>query len=212
MNTDASTSAGDDAVTTLRDHAWDYFELHADQRLKAFHFYILLETGLVAALLFAARGGSPDVRIVAVVGALMVFFSFIFWKLDQRTKGMIKVSERALKLFERRKFDNLSDGEIASSAPFTNDPQNKGSVSASRFGVLSYSKCFGAVFIAFAAVGLAIAVLALFSPKLSCAIALQSMVEVSPDTNMLVHFSGLDQNDWQGLSRLFASSRLTLRF
>ena len=28
----------------FREYAWDYFALHADHRLRAFHFYILLST------------------------------------------------------------------------------------------------------------------------------------------------------------------------
>jgi hypothetical protein len=135
----------------LRDHAWDYFELHAEQRLKTFHFYILLETGLVGALLVAARLGSPEPRFLLMVGIAMVFFSFVFWKLDFRTKAMIKMSEEALKLYERRKFG--TDQEMVKSTPFTNDPQAQGLVGISPLGTLSYSKCFGAVFIAFAVLG-----------------------------------------------------------
>jgi hypothetical protein len=28
----------------IREYAWDYFQLHAEQRLKAFHFFITLAT------------------------------------------------------------------------------------------------------------------------------------------------------------------------
>ena len=85
----------------------------------------------------------------------MMFFSFVFWKLDQRVKGMIKVSEGALKLCEQRIF--ASHDELLQSAPFINDPQAKGQVGISPFGVISYSKCFGAVFLAFALVGALVA-------------------------------------------------------
>ena len=155
--TSASASTRDeDLLKVLRDHAWEYFELHAEQRLKTFHFYILLETGLVAAILLAARVGVPDVRMLAVIGLAMVFFSYVFWKLDYRTKGMIKVAEEALKLFERRMF--AADMEMASTSPFTNDPQVRGLVGISPFGTLSYSKCFGAVFAAFAILGSAMVI------------------------------------------------------
>jgi hypothetical protein len=145
------TAAEEDLLAKLRDHAWDYFELHAEQRLKTFHFYILLETGLVAAMLVAARMGTPEPRFLVIVGIAMIFFSFVFWKLDFRTKGMIKMSEEALKLYERRKFG--TDEEMSKSVPFTNDPQARGLIGVSPLGILSYSKCFGAVFIAFAVLG-----------------------------------------------------------
>ena len=139
----------------LRAHAWDYFELHADQRLRAFHFYILLETGLVAGLLLASRGAASTPAVVVIVGLLMILFSFVFWKLDFRTKGMIKVSEEALKLYERRLFGGTGDAQLIGSTPFLNEAQTKGLVGLSPLGTLSYSKCFGIVFIAFALVGLA---------------------------------------------------------
>jgi hypothetical protein len=149
--------AGYESLVALRDHAWDYFELHAEQRLKTFHFYVLLETALVAGLIVATRVGTPDLRVIVVVGLMMAFFSFIFWKLDYRTKGMIKVAEGALKLYERRRFGRAQDQELSHSTPFANDPQARGLVGLSPLGTLSYSKCFGAVFIAFALVGLVIA-------------------------------------------------------
>ena len=149
-----ASTVDEDVLAKLRDHAWDYFELHAEQRLKTFHFYILLETGLVGAMLVAARLGSPEPRFLLIVGVAMIFFSFVFWKLDFRTKGMIKMSEEALKLYERRKFG--IDQEMVKSAPFTNDPQARGLVGISPLGTLSYSKCFGAVFIAFAVLGIVV--------------------------------------------------------
>ena len=65
-------------IEVFRDHAWDYFALHADQRLKTFHFYILLETGLVAAMLLAARAGASDPWIFGIIGLFMVLLSFVF--------------------------------------------------------------------------------------------------------------------------------------
>ncbi|HEX9397837.1 MAG TPA: hypothetical protein VF943_13980 [Burkholderiales bacterium] len=153
-----SLTSNDEVITALRDHAWDYFELHAEQRLKAFHFYILLETGLVAGLLLATRAGSPDIRMITVIGLLMAFFSIIFWKIDFRTKGMIKISEEALKLYEKRKFGNQNDDDLIHSTPFLNDPQVRGLVGRSPFGTLSYSKCFGAVFAVFALLGLVMSI------------------------------------------------------
>jgi hypothetical protein len=145
-------------LQALRDHAWDYFEFHAEQRLKTFHFFIVLQTGLVAVMLFAARTGGLDMRVQVLLGMVMIFFSYVFRKLDDRTKGMIKVSEETLKLLERRLFGGAGDQELADAGPFANDPQIKGFVGRSFFGVVSYSKCFGAVFITFALLGVLIVI------------------------------------------------------
>ena len=143
----------------LRDHAWDYFEFHADQRLKTFHFFILLETGLVGATLISARVATGPIApaLVSTIGFIVALLAYIFWELDVRVKGMIKVSEGALKAYEKAAINLLGDTEATNSTPFLNDPQVKGNVGLSPFGVLSYSKCFGVVFICFFALGLAIA-------------------------------------------------------
>jgi DNA adenine methylase len=139
----------------MRDHAWDYFALHAEQRLRMFHFFIILQTALVAAMLFAARMNSGSGKHYWIIGGVMMFLSFIFWKLDQRTKGMIKVSEEALKDFERRAG---AAWNIQDLLPFTNDPQAKGQVGMSPWGVISYSKCFGTIFLVFGTLGLGVLV------------------------------------------------------
>jgi hypothetical protein len=144
-------------IKDIRDHAWDYFELHADQRLKTFHFYIVLETGLVAAMLVAARAGNANGWVYAVIGCFMGLLSFVFWKLDQRTKGMVKISEEVLKEFEQQAMLELKNEAFSKYAPFSNDPQNRGLIGKSLFGTLSYSKCFAIVFIAFAILGAGIA-------------------------------------------------------
>src|SRR5689334_9313771 len=41
----------------FREYAWDYFALHADHRLRAFHFYILLSTALVGGFALSVRNG-----------------------------------------------------------------------------------------------------------------------------------------------------------
>lgn len=143
-------------LTEFRDHAWDYFALHAEQRLKTFHFFVVLETGLVGALLITARlsTGTLPTAMVSSIGLLIALLAFVFWKLDQRVKGMIKTSELALAAYERRAVATLRDEDLCSGAPFLNDPQVKGKVGLSPFGLLSYSKCFGIVFAVFGLLGL----------------------------------------------------------
>jgi hypothetical protein len=39
----------------LREYAWKYFSLHAEQRLKTFHFFVILATVLVGAISTIAK-------------------------------------------------------------------------------------------------------------------------------------------------------------
>lgn len=108
-------------------------------------------------MLVAARAGSSNTWTYGIIGIFMMLLSFVFWKLDYRTKGMIKVSEEALKEFEKQLMTALQNENVMKYAPFSNDPQARGLVGKPPFGLLSYSKCFGTVFIAFAVLGLGIA-------------------------------------------------------
>jgi hypothetical protein len=89
----------DEISERLQDQAWKYFSLHADQRLKTFNFYLILATIIVGGLLTVMK----DLK-TAYIGAILAFtltlLSFVFWKLDQRTRQMIWYAEEALKWCE----------------------------------------------------------------------------------------------------------------
>lgn len=80
---------------------WKYFEIHSAQRIKMMNFYIIIEslfiTGLIT--LFNCK---KDMKVVelGICGAI-IFFSFIFWGFDKRTKEMIHNCENAIKVIER---------------------------------------------------------------------------------------------------------------
>lgn len=81
---------------TALEHAWRYFELHANQRMSVFNFFLVL-AGLVSAGLAAAIQGSPRLAVLGIVlGILLALVSFVFWKLDQRVSFLIKHAEAAL--------------------------------------------------------------------------------------------------------------------
>jgi hypothetical protein len=93
------TSSPEDLQKSL-DHAWRYFELHANQRMAVFNFFLVL-SGLVSAGLASAIQGSVRFSILGVVlGLLLSLVSFIFWKLDQRVCFLIGHAERNLAKLE----------------------------------------------------------------------------------------------------------------
>jgi hypothetical protein len=86
----------------LRKQAWEFFQMQTGQRLTTFNYYIaissLLSTGFVAT--FKADIDLP--YLGSAFGLLLILFSFIFWKLDQRNAGLIKGAEASLKFFEAK--------------------------------------------------------------------------------------------------------------
>lgn len=82
------------------DHAWRYFELHANQRMAVFNFFLVL-TGLTAAGIATSLQGAKTLGLLGVsLGLLMALVSFIFWKLDQRVSFLMKRAELAMSVLE----------------------------------------------------------------------------------------------------------------
>src|ERR1051325_4877182 len=90
----------------FRQQAWDYFAIHASQRLTTFNFYLVIATLLTTGIL-ASFQKQYEIRFAGIVlGLLLLIFSFVFWKLDQRNKHLIRHAERALRAFENQ-FNDL---------------------------------------------------------------------------------------------------------
>jgi len=142
----------------LRKQAWDFFHMQAGQRLTTFNFYIaiasLLSTGLGASL-------KEDINLPVLgvtLGMFLVFFSFIFWKLDQRNRVLIQGAEQTLRYFEALSGLADADGRPHIAKRFTReefDTKTKRARRTWRFwrDEYSYYECFKAVFVAFGFVG-----------------------------------------------------------
>lgn len=103
------------------EHAWRYFELHAKQRMTVFNFF-LGATGLLAAGIATAIQGGRSLNFVGIVlGLLLSFIAFIFWKLDQRVCVLVKRAEAVIAVLEQSFLDSSSHLFIDESAFFLND-------------------------------------------------------------------------------------------
>jgi hypothetical protein len=83
----------------LRQYAWNYFSLHADQRMKTFNFYIVLSGAIVAGIIAALKENDSP-AIAALLAFILAFLSFVFWKMEQRVRYLVKHGENALKHLE----------------------------------------------------------------------------------------------------------------
>jgi hypothetical protein len=138
----------------LRKQAWDYFSTHASQRMTIFNFYIVLSS-LTATSYFASFKSDSNLGPARpALGMLLCLFAFIFWKLDQRNKFLIKNAEQALRHFEN------SDSSEDVTKVFTYEEMKTNTKQVKGFGKLlfwrlhlSYSDCFNLVFLVFFGVG-----------------------------------------------------------
>ncbi len=139
-----------------RSYVWQYFQLHASQRLTTFNFYIVISS-VIATGFFGSLDPTRATYLGVILGFLLAFLSFVFWRMDCRTKQMIWYAEEALKQLEALpEFEGLP----APAKIFTYEAAKTGEQRARRiFRVIrphfSYSRCFNWVFVTFAALGIA---------------------------------------------------------
>lgn len=136
-----------------RNYAWAYFAQHAEQRLKAFNFYVTycaIVTGAFATIASRQQFTAP----LGLLPLSLTFFSFIFWKLDVRTKMLIKNAEAALMHLD----DLVLCGSPASRsvlAVFKSDINQTKKLPAYPLDVghFTYSRVFNWVFVTMSLVG-----------------------------------------------------------
>ena len=140
-----------DSQNVFRENAWRHFTIHAEQRLKMFQFYITISTALLAGGVLLLRTGENTIALV-LLGFLASFFSFVFWKLEVRTRVLVKNAEDAIIHLDH--LHNLPDvnGQPNPLKLFTRDDfRTQGSNRRCKLWYFSYHKCF---LLVFAVVGL----------------------------------------------------------
>ncbi|MDW9204727.1 hypothetical protein SE956_16940 [Escherichia coli] len=87
-----------DEFSCASEHIWKYFELHAQQRMTVFNFYIAITGLLAAGIGVTLQQGGKYVLFTSLMGVFVAFISFIFWKLDQRVSILIKMLKLLYKI------------------------------------------------------------------------------------------------------------------
>ena len=151
----------------LQQQAWNYFALHAQQRLTTVNFYLVVATTLTAAAVasFAENFGFPGLRLPA--GLLLSLLSFAFWRLDFRNRELIKAAEVALRSLEAS--GRIEDGnggppvEWLFTREHRQSEERKGATRWTGYVVPhTYSHVFNVLFCSFLLTGFLIAVLAVW--------------------------------------------------
>jgi hypothetical protein len=82
-----------DEVKLALEHAWRHFQLHAQQRISVFNFFVATTSLLVAGLAFTLQASRGIWPLGLAAGLLLMLLALVFWKLDARVSDMIKSSE-----------------------------------------------------------------------------------------------------------------------
>jgi hypothetical protein len=146
------------SIKDQRDYAWSYFQLHANQRMSSFNFFVVIAALLTTGI---ARTFDKDFEFYLVgvmLGASLSVVSFTFWKLDQRVRYLVKHAEETLKRLEDMSvLDRESEQRVAklfsTEEQLTHEIRSIKSIKPWEWH-LSYSDCFGVVYIVFVLLGL----------------------------------------------------------
>ena len=88
----------------LFQHAWQYFELHAIQRISLIKYYIGLYSLYITASGYIVFHdpivASGDKFIVTILSIFIILITFVFYLLDQRNRDLIHLAEDSLKKYE----------------------------------------------------------------------------------------------------------------
>jgi hypothetical protein len=129
-------------------YVWEHWKFNADQRIKAFNFFVIFaifaDGGVFAAL---EKGAHPIVLVT--VGALIVALAAAFCVIDVRSERLIRLSEPGLLAFE------ASLGEV--SRVFHADSPRRSSWVRYKFairGLIGLQAGFGALVITFGVLAL----------------------------------------------------------
>lgn len=69
--------------------------------MKLFNFFLIL-SGLVLGAFPAVRGMAAGAKVVALLPLLLVLTAFIFWRLEERTRRLVKNGEDALRFLDEQ--------------------------------------------------------------------------------------------------------------
>lgn len=147
---------------SLRNYAWGYFAFHAEQRMKAVHFYLILSTVLVTGFINGIKN-TDNYFLFAIVGFVLALISFFFKRLDERNKELVRNGEAALKFL-----DSLEDLENVEEQPnvlkiFEYDDYTikKKQEKSKNFSHFSYSTFLNYIFLTFGLLGFVTGILCL---------------------------------------------------
>ncbi|MDR0550653.1 MAG: hypothetical protein LBG72_01400 [Spirochaetaceae bacterium] len=81
---------------------WNYFSLHANQRIQVFNFFIILECALIGGFFTVSQSKNSLCPFKLAICISIVIFSVVFYLLDSRTKNLVKMAENSIIQIEKK--------------------------------------------------------------------------------------------------------------
>lgn len=95
-----SSSEFNEVQKVSLEHIWQWFSLHAHQRMQSVYYFIVVAAFLFGAYIHAFNAEKPPLALgISFLGG---FISFIFFRLENRVRNLIHASEEALIPLEKK--------------------------------------------------------------------------------------------------------------
>jgi hypothetical protein len=89
------------ADTEEYEFLWRHFVFNAEQRLKAFNFFVVFSVFANGGV-FTALEGDAHPAVLILIGGFVCALSVVFWITDLRSKQLIELGFPGLKAYEQR--------------------------------------------------------------------------------------------------------------
>jgi hypothetical protein len=82
-------------------YLWEHWKFNADQRLKAFNFFVAFSIFANGGV-FTAFDRATHPIVLVLLGGFVVFLSLIFAMVDSRCRRLLRVTKSGLKAYEQQ--------------------------------------------------------------------------------------------------------------
>ncbi len=126
--------------------------------MATFNFFVIIVALLTAGLAGTFKEDYEYQFIGVVLGLSMAVIAFVFWKIDQRVRHLIKHAESALKEIEKQSVKAKHQDLNRKLSLFSSEEEKTADI-RSQHGWLpwrwhmSYSECFGSMYFVFGILG-----------------------------------------------------------
>ena len=138
----------EDDVKLALEHAWRYFQMHAQQRISVFNYFVASSSLLVTGLGIALHAPRDTWPLGLAAGILLMLLSFVFWNLDARVSSLIKVSEEIIARAEERLITVPELRTVSVERNMTHTTKS------ARYNAWTYGQAFRRIFLIMALIGL----------------------------------------------------------
>jgi hypothetical protein len=90
----------DNLPTEAVNHAWQWFALHAGQRMQCVNYFLVAAAFLVAG--FSTAISAKNSLLAAAIALVGAWLSWLFNRLEIRTRELVKAGEAPLRRIEER--------------------------------------------------------------------------------------------------------------